>query len=105
MEDLIRNILEEYTLEEGWEEDVRMTLGRIKRYLGEEGFVKALGMCEEKRYEELVRFLIEAHYDKKYRLIRKPLYTVDCTDLQKCKVQLLKIFNAHSKTCLLSSPK
>lgn len=104
-ENRIRNILEEYTLEEGWEEDVRVALGKIKRYLGEEGFAQALCMLEEKRYEELVKFLIEAHYDKRYKLIRKPLYTVDCTDLQKCKDELLKIFNTHSKTCLSSSPK
>jgi len=105
MENRIRNILEEYTLEEGWEEDVRIALGRIKRYLSEKDLVKALDMLEEKRYEELVKFLIEAYYDKRYKLIRKPLYTVDCTDLERCKVQLLKIFNAHSKTCLSSSPK
>ncbi|SNZ14317.1 tRNA 2-selenouridine(34) synthase MnmH [Hydrogenobacter hydrogenophilus] len=105
MENRIRNILEEYTLEEGWEEDVRVALGKIKRYLGEEGFAQALCMLEERRYEELVKFLMEAHYDKRYKLIRKPLYTVDCTDLQKCKDELLKIFNTHSKTCLSSSPK
>ncbi|MGB9873817.1 MAG: tRNA 2-selenouridine(34) synthase MnmH [Hydrogenobacter sp.] len=105
MENRIRNILEEYTLEEGWEEDVKVALGKIKRYLSEEGFAQALCMLEERRYEELVKFLMEAHYDKRYKLIRKPLYTVDCTDLQKCKDELLKIFNTHSKTCLSSSPK
>ncbi len=104
MENRVKNILEEYTKEEGWESDVRQALYRIRKYLGEKNLAQAIKMLENKEYKTLVRFLMETHYDKKYKVSKRPLYTLDSDDIHKCGEELIKIFNTYVKICPSSSP-
>ncbi|MEZ0361335.1 MAG: tRNA 2-selenouridine(34) synthase MnmH [Hydrogenobacter sp.] len=105
MENRVKNILEEYTKVEGWEEEVRQSLERIKKYLGESDYTEALNMLKNKKYETLVKFLIETHYDRRYRVSKKPIYTINCSDIQRCKAELIKIFDTYSKICPSSFPR
>lgn len=104
MENRVKNILEEYTREEGWEDEVRQALYRIRKYLGEKNLAQAIKMLENKEYKTLVRFLMETHYDKKYKVSKRPLYTLDGSDIHKCGEELIKIFNTYVKICPSSSP-
>ncbi len=61
-------------------------------------------MLENKEYKTLVRFLMETHYDKKYKVSKRPLYTLDGDDIHKCGEELIKIFNTYVKICPSSSP-
>ncbi len=88
LETRVRNIIEEYTSSEGWEEEAKIALFRIKKYLGPQKFSYVLGKFEEGDYEEVVRFLIEEYYDKKYKLFGKPVFTLSADDPERCASQL-----------------
>ncbi len=92
----IENILEDYTSEEGWEEEAIQAVGRIKKYLGPQRFEYLMEKFKEKDYREVVRFLIEEYYDKKYRQFGEPILEVECDDLSVCVERLEDIYNLIS---------
>ncbi len=85
----VKNILEEYTSREGWQEEAKKALFKIKKYLGPQKFEHAMDLFEKGKYPEVVRFLIEEYYDKKYRLFGKPLLELESSDERTC-TNLLK---------------
>ncbi len=96
LERRVENILEDYTSEEGWEEEALEAVKKIRKYLGPQRFEYLMEKFEEKDYREIVRFLIEEYYDKKYRQFGKPSFEVDCDDLTKCVERLEEIYNLIS---------
>ena len=96
LERRVENILEDYTSEEGWEEEALEAVKKIKKYLGPQRFEYLMEKFEEKDYREIVRFLIEEYYDRKYRRFGEPAFEVDCDDLTKCVEKLEEIYNLIS---------
>ncbi len=96
LEKRVENILEDYTSEEGWEEEALEAVKKIRKYLGPQRFEYLMEKFGEKDYREIVRFLIEEYYDKKYRQFGKPSFEVDCDDLTKCVERLEEIYNLIS---------
>ena len=92
----VRNILEDYTRSKGWQEEVRVALSKIRKYLGPQKYGKALELLSKGEYIALVEFLIEEYYDKRYRLFGKPVAYVDCTDLGKCLHKLKEFYHRFS---------
>ncbi|MDQ7037928.1 MAG: tRNA 2-selenouridine(34) synthase MnmH [Aquificota bacterium] len=84
LETRIRNILEDYTSAEGWEEEARQALYRIKKYLGPQKFGYLVERFDQGDYEEVVRFLIEEYYDRKYKQFGVPVAEFWADDLEVC---------------------
>ncbi len=96
LERRVENILEDYTSEEGWEEEALEAVKKIRKYLGPQRFEYLMEKFGEKDYREIVRFLIEEYYDKKYRQFGEPAFEVDCDDLNRCVERLEEIYNLIS---------
>ncbi len=84
METRIKNIEEDYTASEGWEEEALQALYRIRKYLGPQKFSYALKLFEERNFRELIGFLIREYYDKRYKQFGEPVAVFDCTDTERC---------------------
>ncbi len=84
LETRIRNILEDYTSSEGWEEEARTALYRIRKYLGPQKFSYVVERFDKGDYEEVVRFLIEEYYDRKYKQFGVPVAEFWADDLEGC---------------------
>jgi len=87
----VKNIISEYMNEEGWEKEALEAVKRIRKYLGPQRFNYLMERFESADYEEIVKFLIEEYYDRKYRQFGKPVIEVNCEDAQEC-VRRLKEF-------------
>ena len=96
LERRVENILEDYTSEEGWEKEALEAVKKIRKYLGPQRFEYLMEKFGEKDYREIVRFLIEEYYDKKYRQFGEPAFEVDCDDLTKCVERLEEMYNLIS---------
>ena len=96
LERRIENILEDYTAEEGWEGEVLEGVKKIRKYLGPQRFRYLMERFREKDYREVVRFLIEEYYDRKYRQFGEPVLEVECEDLNWCVERLEEIYNLIS---------
>jgi len=92
LERRIENILEEYTSNEGWEEQARESLRRLRKYLGPQRFEYLTERFEEKDYREVVRFLIEEYYDKNYKQFGEPVLYVEGDDPIACAEKLEEIY-------------
>ncbi|MCX8076366.1 MAG: tRNA 2-selenouridine(34) synthase MnmH [Aquificaceae bacterium] len=96
----LKNIIEDYTSSQGWQEEVRRSLHKIRKYLGEEKYLLALEMLKENKVEELALFLMENYYDKNYRYHKPAIYKVDCSDFETCLQNLKELYS-----CLLEKRK
>ncbi|MCS7307814.1 MAG: tRNA 2-selenouridine(34) synthase MnmH [Aquificaceae bacterium] len=96
----LKNIIEDYTSSQGWQEEVRRSLHKIRKYLGEEKYLSALEMLKENKVEELALFLMENYYDKNYRYHKPAIYKVDCSDFETCLQNLKELYS-----CLLEKRK
>jgi hypothetical protein len=94
MERRVDNILSEYAEKEGWEEEARKAIHKIRKYLGPQRFALASDLFEKGRYREVVRFLMEEYYDKRYRQFGKPVMSVDCNDVKECVTNLKKFYTS-----------
>ncbi|WP_457601327.1 tRNA 2-selenouridine(34) synthase MnmH [Hydrogenivirga sp.] len=88
----VRNIVEDYMATEGWEEEALRAVGRIKKYLGPQRFEYLTECFERGDYEEVIRFLIEEYYDKRYRQFGKPVLYVNCDSVPECVCALQKFY-------------
>ncbi|MEN3028797.1 MAG: tRNA 2-selenouridine(34) synthase MnmH [Aquificaceae bacterium] len=95
-ESRLKNLMEEYASFDGWQEEFKKSLLKIRKYLGEERYRKVLHLLEENRVEELALFLMTEYYDKTYRLQKKPLFRLDCSDFETCLEKLKGLY-----ACLL----
>ena len=77
IEERVRVILEDYTSREGWEKEVRKAIERLRKYLGNKKYRDVLELLERGDYREVVRFLIEEHYDKRYRVFKEPELVIE----------------------------
>ncbi len=100
----VRHVLEEYVSAEGWKEEAKSSLFKIRKYLGEEKFKRALLMLEEERIEELAEFLMVDYYDRTYRLSRKPIATIDCTSMEDCLEKLKELYSHLLKEGVAHKP-
>ncbi|RLJ70668.1 tRNA 2-selenouridine synthase [Hydrogenivirga caldilitoris] len=89
----IRNIISDYTQKENWEEEAFTAVQKIRKYLGPQKFELVKELFEQKNYEEVVRFLIEEYYDKRYRQFGEPLLEVSCDNLKDCVEQLKEFYS------------
>ena len=92
LEERVRIILEDYTSTQNWQEEARKALSRLKRYLGPQKSGEAFRLFEQGRYEELVEYLITHHYDRRYRVFKKPDYRLTCDDLDQCYHQFKELY-------------
>ena len=92
LEERVKIILEDYTSSEGWKEDAEKSLRKLSKYLGPQKSRTAFELFRSGRYGELVEFLIVNHYDKKYRVFKKPDYTIKGGDLRQCYEQLKELY-------------
>jgi len=92
LERRIDNILEDYTEAEGWEEEAKRAVERIRKYLGPQRYAYVMEKFEEKDYREIVRFLIEEYYDRKYKQFGEPVFEVNCDDLEECVRRLERFY-------------
>ena len=96
IEKRIENILSDYTKEKGWEEEALRAVMKIKKYLGPQRLEYLLKKFREGDYAEVVRFLIEEYYDKKYRQFGEPLLSFDCEDITRCVGELRELYTRLS---------
>ncbi|RMH79912.1 MAG: tRNA 2-selenouridine(34) synthase MnmH [Acidobacteria bacterium] len=93
----VKNIIEEYTAKPGWEMQANLSLERIRKYLSTAQYKQAKELLKLGRVEELATLLMVEYYDKRYRLEKKPSYTIDCSDFEGCfeelKLLYLRLFN------------
>ncbi len=92
IESRVRLIVKEYTQREGWQRECLEALHKIKKYLGDERFNRAVELMNSGRYEELVRFLIEEYYDKKYKLQGNAEIVIEADDREGA---VRKLENIH----------
>lgn len=88
----LRNILEDYTCFEGWQEEAKIALHKIRKYLGEERYKKAINLLEEGKAEELALLLMTDYYDRTYKLQKRASYKLDCSDLEHCLESLKNLY-------------
>lgn len=88
----VKNIIEEYTAKPGWEMQANLSLERIRKYLSTAQYEQAKELLEHGRIEELVTFLMLEYYDKRYKLEKKPSYTIDCSDFETCLEELKLLY-------------
>ncbi|HIQ31821.1 MAG TPA: tRNA 2-selenouridine(34) synthase MnmH [Aquifex aeolicus] len=91
IEKRVKNILADYTSRDGWEEEALRAMEKIKKYLGPQKFKRAVEMFREKDYSDVVRFLIEEYYDRRYRFFGEPVASIDCGDEQRCVEEILNL--------------
>lgn len=96
IEKRVKNLIEEYTSFESWQEELKKSLAKIRKYLGEEKYSVSLELLEKGHTEELAEFLIREYYDKTYKLKRNPFLRLDCTDMEDCYERLKELYS-----CLL----
>ena len=96
METRVRNIISDYMKREGWEEEAREAVKKIKKYLGPQRFNYLMECFERADYEEVIRFLIEEYYDKKYRQFGEPVIEVNCDDARECVKRLKEFYDSLS---------
>jgi tRNA 2-selenouridine synthase len=94
LEERVRIILEDYTAREGWQEEVNEALKKLARYLGPQKYREAVGLFKKEKYEELVAFLIENHYDRRYRSFGEPSYRIRGERWIDCLEELRSLYNA-----------
>ena len=92
LEERVRIILEDYTSPDGWEEDAEKALLKLSKYLGPQKSRVAFELFNSGRYGELVEFLIVNHYDKRYRVFKKPDYKIRGDELGQCYDQLKELY-------------
>ncbi len=92
LETRIKNIIEEYTSFENWEEEARRAIYKIRKYLGENKFRTVMEMFENKEYEKVVEFLIKEYYDKKYKQFGKPIKIFNADDINRCVKEIKKFY-------------
>lgn len=88
----LKNLIEDYASFEGWHAEFKKSLNKIRKYLGEENYKRALQMLEEGKVEELAFFLMTHYYDRIYRLEKKPSYKIDCSDIEACLEELKELY-------------
>ncbi len=96
LEKRVKNLLEEYTKFEGWQEEAKESLLRIRRYLGEKNYSLALELLSKERVEEFAEFLIREYYDKTYKPHKHPSFKLNCDQIDRCLERLKDIYS-----CLL----
>ncbi len=104
LERRVKNLLEEYTVFEGWQEEVRVSLARIRKYLGDAKYSTALELLEGGRVEEFAEFLIREYYDKTYKLYKKPSFRLNCDDTEECLQGLRRIYSCLLEERVSSKP-
>ncbi len=92
LETRVRNIVSDYTQREGWEEEALSAVKRIEKYLGPQRYSQVMELFEEGRHEEVIRFLIEEYYDRKYRQFGEPVFELNCDDLKECVGKLKEFY-------------
>ncbi|MCS6997860.1 MAG: tRNA 2-selenouridine(34) synthase MnmH [Aquificaceae bacterium] len=91
-ESRLKNLIEDYASFDGWQEEFRKSLLKIRKYLGEESYRKILHLLEENRAEELALLLMTEYYDRTYKLQKKPLFRLDCSDFEACLESLKELY-------------
>jgi tRNA 2-selenouridine synthase len=84
----IKNILQDYTSTEGWEEEAKRAILRIRKYLGPQKFSYVMERFSKGDYEEVVRFLIVEYYDRKYKQFGEPVVRISSEDPERCVAYL-----------------
>ncbi len=88
----VENIMEVYTRREGWQEEALEAVLRIRKYLGPQRLEYILKRFREGNYREVVRFLMEEYYDRKYRQFGKPIVRVSSEDPRECADRLIELY-------------
>ena len=92
IEERVKIILEDYTSSDGWEEDAERSLLKLSKYMGPQKSRIAFDLFRAGRYRELVEFLIVTHYDKKYRVFKKPDYVIQGNEIAQCYEQFRDLY-------------
>jgi tRNA 2-selenouridine synthase len=90
-------IIEEYTKADNWREESYRALQKIRKYIGDRGFQTAVEMLNTNRIRELVRFLIEEYYDRRYKLQGTPHLSIRAEDTERALSILEDLYNTLSK--------
>lgn len=90
----LKNLVEDYTAYPNWQEQVRKSIHKIRKYLGEQKCEVALNMLSAGKVEELALFLMKEYYDRTYRSHKEPLFRIDCTDFEKCLRKLKETYES-----------
>ncbi len=102
LERRLKNIIEEYTAFEGWQEEVERALGKIRKYLGEEKYRRALSMLKEGRIEELAIFLMTEYYDRTYRVSKSVFLRLYCSNEEECLNKIKEVYSSLLKEGVIS---
>lgn len=93
----IKNILEEYTREEGWKEDVISSLKKVRKYMGEENYRRVLNLLASEDYEKAVELLIREYYDRRYRYGGRPKIILEYKSMDEVVEELVDIYRGFSE--------
>ncbi|WPM32802.1 tRNA 2-selenouridine(34) synthase MnmH [Hydrogenobacter sp. T-2] len=104
LEKRVKNLLEEYTKFEDWQEEAKESLLRIRRYLGERNYSLALELLSKERVEEFAEFLIREYYDKTYKPHKHPSFRLTCDQIDICLKRLKDIYSCLLKEGITSKP-
>lgn len=104
LEKRVKNLLEEYTKFEGWQEEAKESLLRIRRYLGEKNYSLALELLSKERVEEFAEFLIREYYDKTYKPHKHPSFRLNCDQIDKCLEGLKDVYSCLLEERITSKP-
>ena len=102
LERRLKNIIEEYTAFEGWQEEVKSSIGKIRKYLGEEKYKNAISMLEEGRIEDLALFLMTEYYDKAYKLNKSAFLKLYCSNEEECLSKIKEVYSSLLKEGVIS---
>ncbi|MEJ5339140.1 MAG: tRNA 2-selenouridine(34) synthase MnmH [Aquificaceae bacterium] len=100
----VKTLVEEYTGFDGWQEEARRSLLKIRKYLGEGKYSIALEILEKNMAEDLAEFLIREYYDRTYKLHKNTLFRLDCNDLEKCYENLKELYSCLLKEGVAPEP-
>ncbi len=93
-----------YTKFEGWQEEAKESLLRIRKYLGEKNYSLAIELLSREHIEEFAESLIRKYYDKTYKLHKHPSFRLNCDQIDKCLERLKDIYSCLLEERITSKP-
>lgn len=102
LETRLKNIIEEYTAFEGWQEEIQRAINKIRKYLGEEKYKTAIGMLKNGQIEDLALFLMREYYDKIYKLNKRIHIRLHCSNEEECLMRVKEIYSNLLKEGVIS---
>ncbi len=94
----IKNILDEYTKEEGWKEDVISSLKKVRKYMGEENYKRVLNLLTAGDYEKAAELLIQEYYDRRYKYGGRPKIILEYKSMDEVVEELMDIYRGISES-------